>query len=138
MSEDTETLDLTTDEALLSSLSEHRLEELELQPYSLLRQSVAGALCGRSNGGLFNAVITVWVCTLREREALEAYDDLVASRIKAFQWGEGRGYSVLNWKPVLDIYVRLIDELKAATQARVKHAANTNGDELPNDGGQPA
>jgi len=134
---DTEILDLTTDEALLSSISEHQLEELKLEPYSLLRQAVAGALCGRSNGGLFNAVMTVWVCTLKEREALVAYDDLEASRIKAFAWGESRGYSLHNWRPVIDTYVRLIDELRAATQAHVRPMAAGNGDEYPNAGGQP-
>lgn len=135
---DIETLDLTTDEALLSSLSEHRLEELKLQPYSLARQAVATGLIGSSKTGLYNAVMTVWTCTLTEKEALEAHEDLPSSRLKAFKWAEERGYSLVNWKPIIDMYVRILDEVSAATQAHVKSVSSVNGDELPNVGGQPA
>src|SRR5215475_13041299 len=92
-----EILDLTTDEALLSSLSEHRLadDELKLEPYSLLRQAVAAGLCGTSKTGLYNAVMTVWVCTLNPKEVLAAHENLEQSRLKAFEWAETRGYSLL-------------------------------------------
>jgi hypothetical protein len=135
---DTETLDLTTDEALLSSISEHRLEELKLEPYSLARQAVAAGLIGSSKTGLYNAVMTVWTCTLTEKEALEAHEDLPRSRLRAFRWGESRGYSMVNWKPIIDMYVRILDEISAATQAHVQPISSVNGDERPNAGGQPA
>jgi hypothetical protein len=134
-----EEFDLTTDEALMSSLSEHRLEEkLKLEPYSLCRQAVATGLCGKSTTGLYNAVQTVWVCTLSEHEALKAHEDLEASRLKAFKWAEARGYSVVNFRPLINVYNRLIDELVAATDARIKAKEGANGETFPNAGGQPA
>ena len=136
---DEETLDLTSDEALFSSLAEHRLEdELKLEPYSLARQTVAMALIGTSKTGLYNAVMTVWTCTLSEKETLKAHEDLEESRLKAFKWAESRGYSLVNWEPVIDIYGRLTDELVAATQVKVRPIEGANGEAHPNAGGQPA
>lgn len=134
-----EEIDLTTDEALMSSLAEHRLEgELKLQPYSLARQAVATGLIGASKTGLYNAVMTVWTCTLSEKEALEAHEDLPTSRLKAFKWAEARGYSMVNWEPVIDMYVRLLNEISAATQVKAKSPEGANGETHPNAGGQPA
>jgi hypothetical protein len=132
-----EEIDFSTDEALMSSLAEHRLEDkLKLEPYSLARQTVAMALIGTSKTGLYNAIMTVWVCTLSENEVLKAHDDLEQSRLKAFKWGESCGYSLFNWKPVIDMYNRLDDELRASSQIRVN--ASPDGDAHPNVGGQPA
>jgi len=134
-----EEFDLTTDEALMSSLAEHRLsDDLKLEPYSLARQAVAAGLIGLSTTGLYNAVMTVWTCTLSEREALEAHQDLSASRLKAFKWAESRGYSLVNCQSIIDMYVRLINEISAATQVQVKAAEGSNGEADPNAGGQPA
>src|SRR5262245_8594269 len=107
---DIETLDLTTDDALLSSLAEHELEELKLEPFSLLRQVIATDLCDRTSGSFFNAVMTVWVCTLSQKEALRAHADMEAAKIKAFEWAEARGYSLYNYKPLTEAYGRLEKE----------------------------
>jgi hypothetical protein len=138
MSEDTETLDLTTDEALLSSLAEHELEELKLEPFSLLRQTIATDLCDRTPGSFFNAVITVWVCTLSPKEALKAHADMDTARIQAFEWAEARGYSLFNYQPLIEAYGRLEKEFAASARAHVKQEASGNGEADPNAGGQPA
>ena len=139
----TETLDLTTDEALLSSISEHKIEELKLQPYSLMRQVVAADLMDPDSGTFWAAVMTVWVCTLSEDETLEAHADLKGSKKKAFRWAETRGYSYHNWKPLVDIYLRLQKEWAAVARVRVQQTDSLGGngqepDEIPNAGGQPA
>jgi hypothetical protein len=132
-------LDLTTDEALLSSLAEHNLEEIKLEPFSLLRQAVSTDLCGKDPGSFFNMVLTVWVCTLSPKEVISAYEDMTQARIKAFEWAEKRGYSLLNFKPLVDARDRINREFAAATRAHVKPSADTgNGEEIPNAGGQPA
>ena len=137
MSEETETLDLTTDEALLSSLAEHELEELKLEPFSLLRQTIAIDLCDRIAGTFFNRLMTVWVCTLSPREALKAHADTDEAKLKAFTWAEERGYSLSNSKPLDDAYDRLEKEFAASARAHIKDAG-ANGESAPNAGGQPA
>src|ERR1700746_947826 len=136
MSEETETLDLTTDDALLSSLAAHELEELKLEPFSLLRQAIATDLCDRQGSAFFNAVITVWVCTLSPKEALKAHQDFTEAKLKAFEWAEGRGYSLHNYQPLIDAYTRLDQEFRASSGAQVKASGN-DGEIDPNAGGQP-
>ena len=104
---DSETLDLTTDEALLSSLAEHELEELKLEPFSLLRQTIAIDLCDRIGAGFFNRLMTVWVCTLSPREALKAHAAAEEAKMQAFAWAEGRGYSLSNSEQIDKAYDRL-------------------------------
>jgi hypothetical protein len=140
---DVETLDLTTDEALLSSISEHKVEELKLEPYSLLRQAIAADLLDIDSGTFYSAIMTVWVCTLSEDEALEAHADFKSAKKKAFAWAEARGYSYYNWRAVVDIYVRLQREWAAVAKARVQQPDSLGGngqepDEIPNAGGRPA
>jgi len=135
MNDNVETIDMTTDDSLLESLSEHKIEDLKLEPYSLLRQAVASDLCDRG-GVLFSAVITVWVCTLKPKEVLAAHRDIEDSQMKAFQWGESRGYDLANWKPVVDAYNQLNREWIAASKARVKEDQLNGEDETPNSGGQ--
>jgi hypothetical protein len=109
---------MTTDEALVSALSLKRLGELELQPFSLMRQVIATRLC-RSDDNFFNAVVTVWVCTLSDTEALERTEDATKARLAAFAWGQAQGYSLLNYKPVLDLYAQLNRELEASAQVAI-------------------
>jgi hypothetical protein len=125
---------MTTDEALISALSPKRLEELELQPYSLARQTVALDICPKNGGPFCEGIITVWVCTLSETEALNCYEDITKARLDAFAWGQARGYSVFNFKPLFDIYTRLKQELAASTRAQLK--SGDDGDAPKNDGGR--
>jgi hypothetical protein len=131
-------LDLSTDEALISSISEHQLEELKLQPFSLLRQTIATDLCDFGGGSFFNAIITVWVCTLSPKEALKAHADMETAKLKAFEWAESRGYSMTNWDSLLQAYKRLNDEWASVSGVREKPGENGDGEETsdPNAGGQ--
>src|SRR5215469_11061642 len=97
-----DTLDLDTDEALLSAISEHSLEEIKLEPFSLLRQAIATDLCDAGSGGFFNAVMTVWVCTLSDKEALKAHADAEGAKIRAFTWAEERRYILDTFSPRLE------------------------------------
>lgn len=128
--------EMTTDESLLESLSEHRIEELKLQPYSLLRQAIASDLCDIGSGTFFSAVMTIWVCTLSPEEALEAHKDLTRAKSMAFEWAESRGYSLWNWKPLVEPYNRMIREWIAASKAKIQED-QLNGEIVPNAGGQP-
>jgi hypothetical protein len=127
-------LDMSTDEALISALSPKRLAELELQPYSLARQTIALDICPKNGGPFCEAIITVWVCTLSETEALECYEDITKARLDAFAWGQARGYSIVNFKPLFDVYTRLKGELAASTRAQLKD--DSDGTEPKNAGGR--
>lgn len=136
---DTEITELTTDEALLESLKEHKVGELVLEPYSLLRQTIASDLCDGIQGTFFNAVMTCWVCTLNPKEALKAHSDLEESKLKAFEWAEANGHTLYNWRPVVNAYNQMQREFFAAAKAHVESAGQaSNGDSEPkNVGGQP-
>ena len=135
---DTETLDLTTDEALLSSLAEHELEELKLEPFSLLRQTISIDLCDRIGGRFFNRLMTVWVCTLSPKQALRAHTDADEAKLQAFAWAEERGYSLSNSEALDKAYDRLEKEYAASFRGHIKETAGTNGEPNPNGGGQLA
>jgi len=132
-------LEMSTDEAVLSALTPKKLEELELKPFSLLRQTIASDLS--SSGGssnFYNIVLTVWVCTLTPKECMEARDDVSGSRIKAFEWAESRGYSMGNsdsFKPLIDAYVRINRELMASIKIKTRNNGG-DGDIPKNDGRQ--
>jgi hypothetical protein len=122
-----------TEDAALSALTPKELGEVKLFAYSLMRQAIAIDLCGPQGVSFFNAVITVWVCTLSPRDALAAHDDPVTAQQAAFDWATAQGYSFENFMPVLDLYRKLQLEITASTNARSK-----SGEEPPkNDGGQP-
>jgi hypothetical protein len=128
-------LEMTTDEALLSALSPKNLGDIELKPFSLMRQVIAMDL-GRSSGAhFFNAVVTVWVCTLDPLAALKAHADISGSQVKAFEWAEAQGYSLNNYAPLLDAYTRLNKELAASTKVRSK--VDDDGNAPKNAGGRP-
>jgi hypothetical protein len=126
---------MTTDEALISALSLKRLGEIELQPFSLMRQVIAVRL-GRSDDNFFNAVVTVWVCTLSDTETLERTEDATKARLAAFAWGQEQGYSLLNYKPVMDLYAQLNRELEVS--AKVAIAGGDNSEKKTAGGRPPA
>ena len=131
-----EELEMSTDKAVISALTPKKLDgELELEPFSVMRQAVAMNLCGPGGANFFNIVMTVWLCTLKEPEALRANSDIDKSRLAAFNWAEGRGYSLANLEPLLEVYRRLNRELDAAFRAYVR--TNGDGDAPKNAGGQP-
>jgi hypothetical protein len=131
-----EELDMTTDQALISALTPKQVGELELEPFSLMRQVIALDLCRRSSSVFFNAIMTVWVCTLKPAEALAAHEDIPAAQLRAFEWAEAQGYSMTNYEPILEFYKRLNRELSTATQVGVR--GESDGETPKNDGGPAA
>jgi hypothetical protein len=131
----TEELDMTTDQALVSALTVKKMGETELQPFSLMRQLFSVDLCGKSRNRIADAVVTVWACTLSPAEILEAWEDITQARLDAFRWAEAQGYSIVNYEPLLAAYARLNRELVASTSARIKGGSDG---ESPNDGGPAA
>jgi hypothetical protein len=130
-----EEIDMSTDEALISALTPKAIGELELQPFSLMRQVISIDLCRTSSGHFFNAIQTVWVCTLSPLEALKAHEDIPAAQLRAFEWAEAQGYSIEHYQPLLDAYKRLNDELAASTKARAR--GGQDGDAPKNVGRLP-
>jgi|SRR4029077_9035741 len=132
--EQDEAIDMSTDAALISALTSKQVGEIELKPLSLMRHATSFDLFPPSCGGFFRAVITVWLCTLEPKEVLKTYEDIPSAQQRAFEWAEGRGYSILNWQPLFNVYERLYKELAASTGARVRGG---DGNSPKNDGGQP-
>jgi hypothetical protein len=132
--------DLTTDDALLESLTPKQVEELKLEPFSLMRQTVALDLNDRFSGPFWRAVMTVWICTLKPRDALRAHADMDQAKLDAFEWAEKRGYNHHNWKAIIDPYNKLMDEWEAsANNVRIQQPNGSKDPEaIPNAGGQPA
>jgi hypothetical protein len=126
-----ENLEMDTDEAVISALTPKTLEEIELKPYSLMRQVIALDLGRTAGSHFFNAVVAVWVCTLEPLEALKAHENIPAAQLQAFEWAEAHGYSLTNYEPLLAAYGRLNRELAASTNAR---ARGEQGPALKNDG----
>jgi hypothetical protein len=124
-------IEMSTDEAVISALTPKNVEEIELKPYSLMRQVIAFDLGRTGHSHFFNAVVTVWVCTLDPLEALKAHEDIPAAQLKAFEWAEAHGYSLTNYESLLAAYGRLNRELVASTKAR---ARDEKGTSLKNDG----
>jgi len=128
-------IEISTDEALISALTPKQVGDIELQPFSLLRQVIAIDLCRSSNSNFFNAVMTVWVCTLSPLDALKVHENIAQAQLDAFEWAEAQGYSITHYEPLLDAYKRLNDELAASTKARSR--GGQDGDAPKNVGGQP-
>jgi hypothetical protein len=128
-------IEMSTDEALVSALTPKQVGDIELQPFSLLRQVIAIDLCRSSSSSFFNAVMTVWVCTLDPLAALKAHEDVAGAQLRAFEWAEAQGYSITHYESLLDAYKRLNDELAASAKARARGAQD--GDAPKNVGGQP-
>jgi hypothetical protein len=128
-----EELDMTSDEALISALTPKRAGEFELKPYSLMRQLLAARLIRDIDEAYFNVIQTVWVCTLEPIEALRAFKDIEGSQLRAVEWAEAHGYSILYYQPLLDIWRQLNRELRVSAQVRVRDSGD--GEEPKNDGG---
>lgn len=128
-----------TGEAFMSASSPKYLEELKLQPYSLMRQTIGMELAGPGSSAFFDAVCKIWLCTQDELACLAARSDRDKARLAAFKWAEARGYSLSKkerWQPLLELYTKLDAEIETSLEAR--SAAEGNGDQPKNFIGQPA
>jgi hypothetical protein len=128
-------IEMSTEEALISALTPKRVDDIELQPFSLARQTVVIALCQGQEAHFLNTVVTVWVCTLEPREALKTLADITGAQLRACEWAEGLGYSMLDYDPIRDAYKRINAELVASTKARAR--GGQDGDAPKNVGGRP-
>jgi len=128
-------IEMSTDEALISALTPKLVGDIELQPFSLARQAVAMALCQGQEAYFLNIVVTVWVCTLEPQEALKSLADITGAQMRACEWAEALGYSILHYEPIRNAYKRINDELAASTKARLR--GGQDGDAPKNVGGQP-
>jgi hypothetical protein len=135
MIEQDEELDMTSEAALISALTPKVLGEIPLKPYSLMRQVLAEKL-SKPGAGYFTVIQTVWACTLEPIEALRALDDIESSQLRAIEWAESYNFSILHYKPLLDIYRQMNRELEASANARVR--GGSDGDAPKNDGGPAA
>jgi hypothetical protein len=104
----------------------------------MMRQAIVYELCRESIGqppSFFNAVMTVWVCTLNELDTLRVRRNIEGSQIAAFRWAESCGYSFLDCDPIWKAYGKLMRELTASLSARVRGGVNgekkTTGEPLP-------
>jgi hypothetical protein len=128
-----------TTEAFMSASTPKYLEELKLEPYSLMRQTIGLELAGTAPSAFFDAVVKIWLCTQDEDACLDAREDRKAARKAAFKWAEARGYSLLKkerWQPLLDLYMRLGAEIETSLEARPAPSEG-NGENPKNFIGQP-
>jgi hypothetical protein len=122
-----------TDDAFLSAVTPKTVNGQELEPFSLMRQTVAMEIVGQDASAFFDAVVRVWLCTLKPREVVKARLDKEQASITAFDWAESVGYSFENWQPLLDLYKQINDEIRQSTNA----VNDKHGEPSPNSGGQP-
>jgi hypothetical protein len=122
----------TTDEAFLSASVPKFLDGIKLQPLSLMRQTIGMELSGPDSSAFFDAVCKIWLCTLDPAKCLKAREDRDQARMDAFAWAEAHGFTLRNYKPVLDIYRKLNAEIEASTEARPE---TLDGDPPKNSGG---
>jgi hypothetical protein len=126
----------TTDEAFLSAVVPNRIEDLELKPYGIMRQTVAMSLGVRNTDpvdAFFESVIMVWLCTLNEEQVLEAQSNKLKAKKEAFEWADKRGYSFTNFQPLLDFYKKTLDQMIHSSNAVL---AGDNGEPEKNSGEQ--
>lgn len=128
-----------TEEAFMSASAPKYLEELKLEPYTLMRQAIGLELAGPNASNFWDAVCRVWVCTLDEDAALDTRDDRRGARKQAFKWAEGRGYALTSqerWQPLMDLKAKLDAEVEASLAARLAPGSG-NGQTPKNSTGQP-
>jgi hypothetical protein len=130
----------TTTEAFMSASTPKYLEELKLEPFSLMRQTIGMELAGPGSSAFFDAIMKVWLCTISDLECLAARADRDKARLAAFKWAESRGYSLNKrerWKPLLDLYSRLDAEIETSLEARAAGTDNGQEGESKNFIGRP-
>jgi hypothetical protein len=125
----------TADDAFLSAITPKEINGIKLEPFSLMRQAVSIEIAGlNTETAFYEAVIRVWVCTLKPSDVLKAKRDKDQAVIDAFAWAEAQGISRLNGKVLMDLYERINRELELSTNA----VPETEGDSSPNGGRRPA
>jgi len=135
ITEDDELIE-NSDAAFLSAITPKKLDQSELYPFSMMRQSVAWSLgiTGKVEDGFFDAIITVWLCTKNEMEVLGAKRNKDKAIKQAFDWADEQGFTVLNFDPILQIWKKINDEIRASSNAVLAK----QGTDEKNFGGQPA
>lgn len=127
-----------TDDAFLSASTPKDLNGLVLEPFSSMRQAVALALGMQGNNAtfFFDSVIMGYLCTLKRVEVSKLLRDKDAAVIAAFDWADQQGWSIYNFKPVGDLYLKVTSEIAKSTNAYPKDDENAkpvegNAGELP-------
>jgi hypothetical protein len=121
------------DQAFLSAITPKEVNGVELEPFSLMRQAIAIEIAGlNTESAFFEAVIRVWVCTLKPLDCIKAKRNRDQAVLDAFAWAEKQGFNE-NAKPLIDLYKRINDELQHSTNAR---SDNEGEPPDPNSGGQ--
>jgi hypothetical protein len=124
-----------TDDAFLSAVTPKQINGITLEPFSLMRQSISTEITGiDTETAFFEAVIRVWLCTLKPMDCIKAKRNRDQAVIDAFAWAEAQGISPQNGKPLMDLYKRINEEIRQSTNAVPEH----EGEASPNAGGQPA
>lgn len=124
----------TADDAFLSAITPKEINGIKLEPFSLMRQAVSMEIAGlNTETAFFEAVIRVWVCTLKPADVLKAKRDKDKAVIDAFAWTESQGISLENGKPLMDLYKRINAEIRQSTNV----VGENEGEPSPNAGGQP-
>jgi hypothetical protein len=121
------------DEAYLSALTPKVIAGKELEPFSLMRQTVAMEIVGQEASQFFDAVVKIWLCTLDERTVIRQRRDRDQAGIDACAWAQKLGFSFINWKPLLDVYRVLQDEIRITTEVE----QDGNHEPAPKELGEP-
>jgi hypothetical protein len=125
----------SADDAFLSAISPKEINGITLEPFSLMRQSISTEITGLdTETAFFEAVIRVWLCTLKPMDCIKAKRNRDQAVIDAFAWAEAQGITPQNGKVLMDLYKRINEEIRQSTNA----VSENEGDTSPNAGGQPA
>jgi hypothetical protein len=123
------------DDAFLSSVTPKTINGITLEPFSLMRQSISTEITGLdTETAFFEAVIRVWLCTLKPLDCIKAKRNRDQAVIDAFAWAEAQGITPQNGKTLMDLYKRINDEIRQSTNAVSENEGTTPS---PNAGGQP-
>jgi hypothetical protein len=122
------------DDAFLSAVTPKTINGITLEPFSLMRQSISTEISGLdTETAFFEAVIRVWLCTLKPLDCIKAKRNRDQAVIDAFAWAEKQGITPQNGKTLMDLYKRINDEIRQSTNA----VSENEGNPSPNAGGQP-
>jgi hypothetical protein len=125
----------SADDAFLSAISPKEINGIALEPFSLMRQAVSVEIAGlNTETAFYEAVIRVWLCTLKPVDVLKAKRDKDQAVIDAFAWASSQGISIENGRVLMELYRRINAEIAQSTNA----IADSESSESPNVGGRPS
>ena len=124
----------TADDAFLSAITPKDVNGIVLEPFSLMRQAIAIEIAGlNTETAFFEAVIRVWLCTLKAPEVIKAKRDKDQAIVDAFAWAEAQGFSK-DMAPLLTLYRRINQEVQHSTNVLPD---TEDHESVPNSGGLP-